>query len=107
MKKIVCFTGWIALLAITGCKKFVDVNNDPDHPLSVQEKLLLPAIEFYVAHGLAAGGSNNGTATTDGEGDAATYTNHFMQTICYNQVPLNYGTYVFVNTDFNLTWGTI
>jgi hypothetical protein len=107
MNKILFFTGWIVLLAATGCKKFVDVNNDPNHPLTVQEKILLPPIEFYIAHGLAAGGSNNGTATTDGEGDAATYTNHFMQTICYNQVPLNYGTYVFVNTNFNLTWGTI
>ena len=107
MKKILLFVSITLLFAAAGCKKFVDVNQDPNNPLSVQEKVLLAPIEFYIAHGLDAGGSNNGTATTDGEGDAATYTNHFMQTICYNQVPLNYGTYYFVNTDFNLTWATV
>ncbi|HEY4061333.1 MAG TPA: SusD/RagB family nutrient-binding outer membrane lipoprotein [Puia sp.] len=107
MKKIFLYTSIAAILAGTGCKKFVDVNTDPNHPVAVQEKILLAPIEFYIAHGLDAGGSNNGTATTDGEGDAATYANHITQTICYNQVAINYGTYQFVNTDMNLTWGTI
>lgn len=105
MKKIFLYTGMIAILTGAGCKKFVDVNNDPNHPLTVQEKILLAPIEENIAHGLDAGGSLSGNAPTDGEGDASVYTNHFMQTVCYNQVALNYGTYYFVNTNLNLTWG--
>jgi hypothetical protein len=103
MKKIFLYTSIAAILAGTGCKKFVDVNTDPNHPLAVQEKILLAPIEFNIAHGINAGGSNG----NDGEGDAATFTNHMMQTICYNQVAINYGTYQFVNTDMSLTWGVI
>src|SRR5258708_37680740 len=103
MKKIFLLIGGLALLAGTGCKKFVDVNHDPNNPLAVQEKILLAPIEYNIAHGIDAGGSS----TFDGEGDVATYTNHFTQMVCYNQVALNYGTYKFVNTDMNLTWGTL
>src|SRR6267154_1882680 len=103
MRKILFYSGIAAILAGTGCKKFVDVNTDPNHPTSVQEKILLAPIEFNIAHGLDAGG----TGGNDGEGDAATYTNHIMQTICYNQVAINYGTYQFVNTNMNATWGAI
>ncbi|HVU96258.1 MAG TPA: SusD/RagB family nutrient-binding outer membrane lipoprotein [Puia sp.] len=100
MKKIIAYTAILAVLAGTGCKKFVDVNQDPNNPLSVQEKILLAPIEENIAHGIDAGGSQG----NDGEGEAATFTNHFMQTICYNQVALNYGTYFFVGTDMNLSW---
>jgi len=107
MKKIFLYIGGMALLAGTGCKKYLDVNTNPNNPLSVQEKILLAPIEFNIAHGIDAGGSVTGTTTQDGEGDVATYTNHFTQMVAYNQVALNYGTYKFVNTDMNLTWGTI
>lgn len=100
MKKIALYTSILAALAGTGCKKFVDVNKNPNSPLTVQEKILLAPIEQNIAHGVDAGGS----AGNDGEGEAASYTNHFMQTICYNQVALNYGTYYFVSTDMNLSW---
>lgn len=94
MKKSVLYTGVLVLFAATGCKKFVDINQDPNNPTSVQEKILLAPIEVNIANGIAAGG----------EGTAATYTNHFMQMICYNQVALNYGTYYFVNTNMNTSW---
>jgi len=96
MKKSILYISALLSLASVGCKKFVDVNRDPNNPLAVQEKILLAPIEYNIAHGIAAGG----------EPDAATYTNHFMQTICYNQVALNYGTYYFVNTNMNQTWNT-
>ncbi|HTI10825.1 MAG TPA: SusD/RagB family nutrient-binding outer membrane lipoprotein [Puia sp.] len=96
MKKISLFIGLAAMLSGTGCKKFVDVNKDPNNPLDVQEKIILAPVEYNIAHGIAAGG----------EPDAATYTNHFMQMICYNQVALNYGTYYFVNTNMDQTWIT-
>src|SRR5882762_1225238 len=98
MKKIVVFIiSIVAILSDTGCKKFVDVNTDPNHPLSVQEKILLAPIGYTIADSIANGG----------EPSAATYTNHFMQMICYNQVALNYGTYYFVNTDMNTTWQAV
>jgi len=97
MKKIFLFISIVAVLADTGCKKFVDVNTDPNRPLDVSEKLMLGPIEFNIANALNAGN----------EGSAAAYTNHFMQMVCYNQVALNYGTYVFVNTNLNATWGTV
>lgn len=97
MKKIFLFIGIVSMLSDTGCKKFVDVNKDPNNPLDVQEKIILAPVEYNIAHGIAFGG----------EGDAATYTNHFLQMICYNQVALNYGTYYFVNTNLDLTWNTI
>jgi hypothetical protein len=100
MKKTVLYTAILTTLAGTGCKKYVDVNKNPNSPLTVQEKILLAPIEQNIAHGVDAGGS----AGNDGEGEAATFTNHFMQTICYNQVALNYGTYYFVSTDMNLSW---
>ena len=52
MKKIALYTGMIALMAGTGCKKYVDVNTDPNHPLTVQEKILLAPIEFNHVVGL-------------------------------------------------------
>src|SRR5882757_9899462 len=97
MKKSVLYTGVLVLFAATGCKKFVDINQDPNNPTSVQEKILLAPIEVNIANAIAAGG----------EGTAATYTNHFMQTVCYNQVALNYGTYYFVNTNINTSWSAI
>ncbi|WP_431216542.1 SusD/RagB family nutrient-binding outer membrane lipoprotein [Puia sp. P3] len=96
MKKSILYISALFLLAATGCKKFVDVNKDPNNPLAVQEKILLAPIEYNIAHGIACGG----------EADAATYTNHFMQIVCYNQVALNYGTYYFVNTNMNQTRNT-
>jgi len=95
MKKVTLYTGILILFAATGCKKFVDINQDPNNPTSVLDKILLAPIEVNIANGIAAGD----------EGAAATYTNHFMQMVCYNQVALNYGTYYFVNTNINTSWG--
>src|ERR1700761_2425849 len=103
MKKLLLYTSVIAGLAVSGCKKFVDVNTDPNNPLSVQEKLILAPVEFNIAHGVDAPCGNGG----DGEADASTYSDHFMQMLAYNQVPLNYGTYYFQNTAFSGTWGVV
>lgn len=97
MNKLILYSGILVLFAATGCKKFVDVNQDPNNPTSVQEKILLAPIEVNIANAVAAGG----------ESAAATYTNHFMQMVCYNQVALNYGTYYFVNTNINTSWGAV
>lgn len=97
MKKSCLIIPTLLALFCGSCKKFVDVNKDPNNPTDVQEKVLLAPIEFNIAYGVDAGG----------EGDAATYTNHFMQTIAYNQPVPNYGTYYFVNSNTDATWTTI
>ena len=97
MKKITLFCCIAAILSGPGCKKFLDVNQNPNRPTDVQEKLILSPVEYNIAY--AINGGNEGTAST--------YTNHFMQTVCYNQVALNYGTYYFVNTNMSATWGVV
>lgn len=97
MKKSLLFILPLTALLGAGCKKFVDVNKDPNNPINVQEKVLLAPIEFNIAYGVGAGG----------EGDAATYTNHLMQTVAYNQPVPNYGTYYFLNSNMDATWTTI
>jgi hypothetical protein len=97
MKKITLFCCIAAILSGPGCKKFLDVNKDPNQPIDVQEKLILSPVEYNLAYAI------NGGA----EGTASTYTNHFMQMVCYNQVALNFGTYYFVNTNMSSTWGTV
>jgi hypothetical protein len=54
MKKIIIFiTGVFTLSAITSCKKFLDVNTDPNNPTSTTANFLLPSI---IANGLATQG---------------------------------------------------
>ena len=55
MKKIFLSISLIAALATfnTGCKKYLDVNSDPNNPTEVEAALLLPPIIQNFAHGLA------------------------------------------------------
>lgn len=97
MKKITIYTGILLALATTGCKKYLDINQNPNSPTSVQEKLSLAPIEVSIANAINAGNENT----------ASTYSNHFMQMVCYNQVALNFGTYYFVNTNINTSWASV
>ncbi|TCC83759.1 SusD/RagB family nutrient-binding outer membrane lipoprotein [Pedobacter hiemivivus] len=54
MKKFIIFiVGVVSLTAITSCKKFLDVNTDPNNPTSTTPNFLLPSI---IANGLAMQG---------------------------------------------------
>jgi len=97
MKKIIYIFTILAAISSTSCKKFVDINTDPNNPVDVQEKLLLAPIEFNITNNVEAGG----------EGAVPTYVNHYMQMVAYNQVVPNYGTYYAVNTDGNGSWASI
>jgi hypothetical protein len=56
MKKI--FKRYLLVFSIGGaimfssCQKYLDVNVDPNNPLTAEEKLLLPAAELAVGIGL-------------------------------------------------------
>lgn len=96
MKKI--FLPIAALLLLnTGCKKFIDINTDPNNPNEVTEKLLLSPQEYQVAHNIASGASGAGP----------TYVMDIMQVVALNQPVPNFGTYQFVPGNFDATWSSI
>jgi len=97
MKKLIYTLSIFAAVCSSSCKKFVDINVDPNNPLDVQEKLLLPPIEFNLANNIEAGS----------EASAPSFINHFMQMVTYNQPVPNFGTYQLVNTNVNGTWGVV
>ena len=96
MNKIILSSLLLALLA-TGCKKFTDVNYDPNRPTAVSEKLLLAPIEYNLANNIE----------TNDPGFTATYMNHWLQNIAYNQAIPNFGTYQHVASNFDNPWSSI
>jgi len=92
---------YILLLALcivqnTGCKKFIDVNNNPNNPLTVQESLILAPVELNISSVIAGGAGDNGLA--------AILVNHFMQNVALNQPVPNHGTYRIFNVDLDGSW---
>ena len=72
----------IALLGTTGCKKYLDVNKDPNNPSDVQESLLLVPAEMAVSTDLAGGGLTIGNYTS-----IAQTTAYWTQQVALNQLP--------------------
>jgi hypothetical protein len=97
MKKFIYTLSILAVVCSSSCKKFVDINTDPNNPLEVQEKLLLAPIEFNIVNNVEIGP----------DGSPPVIVNHYMQMVAYNQVIPNVGTYYSVNADFNNTWASI
>jgi hypothetical protein len=81
----------------TGCKKFIDVNQNPNNPTDVQEALILSPVELSISHSIMAGAG----------GFAPQLSQHYMQTICLNQPVPNEGTYLLVNGSLDGDWATI
>lgn len=72
----------LLVLLGTGCKKYLDVNKDPNNPSDVQEALLLVPIEMAVSTDLAGGGLTIGNFTT-----IAQTTAYWTQQTALNQLP--------------------
>jgi hypothetical protein len=89
----------ICIIQITGCKKFIDVNNDPNNPLTVQEALILAPVELNLSSVIAGGAGDNGLA--------GILVNHFMQNVALNQPVPNHGTYWIFNADLDGSWRNI
>ena len=87
------------IVHLVGCKKFIDVNSDPNNPLTVQEALILAPVELNLSSVLTGA---NGTG-----GNAAMYVNHFMQNVAVNQPVPNEGTYRLFSVDFDDAWKNI
>ncbi|WP_343522645.1 SusD/RagB family nutrient-binding outer membrane lipoprotein [Pedobacter sp.] len=81
----------VMLLSFTGCKKFLDINQDPNNPTTVQESLILSPIELYTTTQIAAGYPSVTTA-------------YWTQQLALNQESPNIDTYRITPTDVNNTW---
>lgn len=94
MKKILAFVILTGMMINLSCKKFIDVNTNPNAPVDVQESFILPAIELNISTSVAAG-------------TGSIYINHFMQNIALNQPVPNEGTYLFNNVDLDVDWNIL
>ncbi|HEX9510499.1 MAG TPA: SusD/RagB family nutrient-binding outer membrane lipoprotein [Puia sp.] len=79
------------ILAGTGCKKFLDINKDPNNPLTVPESLILTPVE--VTTGTQVVGGFYGTTSA-----------YWMQQLSLNQPPPNAETYLILPADVDNTW---
>ncbi|WP_183575091.1 SusD/RagB family nutrient-binding outer membrane lipoprotein [Mucilaginibacter sp. X5P1] len=91
MKKISLYTIGLILLASTGCKKYIDVNHDPNDPTDVQEAAILAPVEVVLSTEIYGGNS-------------AFIVQNFMQTAAINQPPPQIGTYLEINSDLDGDW---
>jgi hypothetical protein len=81
MKKyIYCLLLLPAVLAGSSCKKYLDVNHDPNNPLTSQENLLLFPIETAISTAVAGGALTLGNFTTITVTD-----DYWMQQLALNQ----------------------
>ena len=69
-----------ALLQVGGCKKFLDVNDDPNNPTDVSEALVLAPVETQIATNIAAG-----SYSVQNINGPAMVTAYWMQELSLNQ----------------------
>jgi hypothetical protein len=84
----------ITLTVFTGCKKYIDVNQDPNRPVNVSEALILAPVEVAISQNIQAAGGGN----------LAIIIQEYMQVIALNQPPPNAGTYLMYNQDMDGDW---
>lgn len=92
MKKIYIPIISAMLVGFTGCKKFIDVNHNPNQPVSVSEALILAPAELAISSNLYAGSG------------AAVIVQEYMQVAALNQPSPNAGTYLMYNSDMDGDW---
>jgi hypothetical protein len=91
MKKILIALLPCILISVSGCKKYIDVNQDPNHAITVSEAQMLAPLEVDISSSLYAG-------------NVAVIVQEYMQVAALNQVSPNAGTYLMYNTDMDGDW---
>ena len=91
MKNLLVFLMVMFFLLTAGCKKFLDVNKDPNNPTNVQEALLLPPIEQNVSDNVQGG-------------NASINIQNYIQNIAPNQTNPGIWSYQSFNVDFDGDW---
>ena len=81
----------LSLVALTGCKKFLDINKDPNNPLAVKESLILTPVEITISTNIVGG--FNGTSAA-----------YWMQQLSLNQPSPDMETYRILPADVDNTW---
>jgi hypothetical protein len=94
------FTAMIFTTA--GCKKYLDVNRDPNNPTQVPENLLLPPIITDI--GVTIAGGSFSAQNTSG---VALINSYWLQELSLNQPLPQYESYKFTTGDAEYTWGEI
>lgn len=90
----------IVLFTVFGCKKYLDVNKDPNNPTTVPENLLLPPIIADISTTVAGGSFSN--QNTSGIAEINAY---WMQQLSLNQPLPQFESYKFSTADAVYTWG--
>lgn len=79
------------LISASGCKKYLDINKDPNNPVDVQEALILTPVELYTTTNILGGFP----------GSVAAY---WTQQLAINQPAPEIDTYRITPSDVNNTW---
>ncbi|CAN5631175.1 SusD/RagB family nutrient-binding outer membrane lipoprotein [soil metagenome] len=90
----------IVVSAAVGCKKYLDVNKDPNNPTEVTENLLLAPLITDIATTVSGGSFSN--ANTSGVAEINAY---WMQQLSLNQPLPQFENYKFSTADAEYTWG--
>src|ERR671928_154975 len=93
MKKILLYILPFVVLFGVSCKKFIDVNQNPNNPENVQEALILAPCELAISSSLMAG-------------NAAIIIQQYLQVVALNQPAPQTGTYLLRNVDVDADWST-
>lgn len=93
MKKSFIIILTLAVAGMTGCKKFLDVNENPNVPASVSESLMLAPLEAGISQYIAAG-------------NAASLVNQWMQNAVPNQPMPNTVNYLVTSSTFDDFWNS-
>ncbi|MDR3697873.1 SusD/RagB family nutrient-binding outer membrane lipoprotein [Mucilaginibacter sp.] len=91
MKKVYVILLSCVLISVSGCKKYIDVNKNPNQPIDVSEAQILAPVELSISSNLYAG-------------NVAIIVQEYMQVAALNQVAPNAGTYLMYNTDMDGDW---
>src|SRR5882757_11007523 len=90
----------IFLITITGaCKKFLNVNDDPNNPENVQESLLLLPLETTTSTVVAGGSLTSSNNPTVGQTNA-----FWMQQIALVQIPPAIDEYLIQPSNVDEIW---
>jgi hypothetical protein len=91
MKKIYMLLFFACLTGLSSCKKFIDVNEDPNRPTDVTESLILAPVEMAIASRLHAGYGSNLVL-------------QYTQVMALNQPSPNLGTYLLYPVNMDEDW---
>ena len=97
MKKIYFILGFALMVALAGCKKYLDVNEDSNRPIDVKESLMLPPIQMLISQNINA----------SGDGNLSVVLQQYLQVMALNQVAPNFGTYQMYNIDMDGDWNNV